>query len=129
MILTSRPRQVSKQRLWRLLLALIALFTAIETVGCFGSASQSGQIQKGDSRVEVRTKLGEPDERQEFVMPDAPFFGPQEGLSSLLRPGTVVEEWLYGRDGEVLYVWFAEESGQPVENWLIDMFSEVKLEA
>ena len=88
-------------------------------VSCSLDTSSSGEIEVGFSRDDVIDANGQPAAIQDFVLPDQPFFGPQESLASLLPPGVVVEEWVYELNGEILYVWFASESGEPREGWLV----------
>jgi hypothetical protein len=54
-----------------------------------------------------------------IILPDHPFFGPQEGLANLVPPGTEFEEWVYEIGDEVLYVWFFGEADEPREDWLV----------
>jgi hypothetical protein len=63
--------------------------------------------------------LGEPDQTQDFKIPDGPFFGPQEGLADLVPSGTVIEEWIYEFGDEVLHVWFAGPVDEPREDWVV----------
>lgn len=91
----------------------------IVAAGCSAERGASRQIQVGQTRDEVIAAVGEPDEITEFTLPDEPFFGPQEGLASLLAAGTPVEEWHYTSAGEVTYVWFAGRSAEPREAWTV----------
>ena len=77
------------------------------------------EIENGLSKDEVIASLGEPDQTREFILPDVPFFGPQESLVNLVAPGTVIEEWVYEIGDEVLYVWFSGEVDQLREDWLV----------
>jgi hypothetical protein len=85
--------------------------------GC--SSNVPRQIEIGQTRQEVITAAGKPDAIAEFTIPDEPFFGPQEGLASLLDAGTIVEEWRYNSEGEVTYVWFATKSSIPRKQWTV----------
>ena len=87
--------------------------------GCSGIGGGSPEIETGHTHVEVRRILGEPDDVQEFPMPDGPFFGPQELLIDIVPAGSVVEEWQFRIEGEVRYVWFAGEETQPREEWRV----------
>ena len=91
----------------------------IVLAGCSISPSPLSEIEKGSSKDEVITSLGEPDQTQDFVLPDVPFFGPQESLVNLVPPGTMIEEWVYEIGDEVLYVWFAGEEDELREDWLV----------
>ncbi|GBD98857.1 hypothetical protein BMS3Abin07_00885 [bacterium BMS3Abin07] len=58
------------------------------------------------SRVQVKSILGDPEHSTVAVLPQPPFFGPQESLVNFLKPGTSFEEWQYA-DGETIYlIWF-----------------------
>lgn len=90
--------------LWRSLVLLL--------VPCFiGSACLAGRplqdsATPGATPAQVRAALGEPTRTQEFLLPEVPFFGPQESLTDLIPAGTPVEEWVYVQGDEELYVWF-----------------------
>jgi hypothetical protein len=96
----------------------ILLITAILT-GCSPVATPPLEITQGSSKTDVIALYGEPDRTQEFVIPDEPFFGPQEGLIDLVPPGTLIEEWVYEFGDEDLYVWFTRDDGEPHESWLV----------
>lgn len=98
---------------------LLVFPVLLAIVGCFSTSSSPDEVEIGFSRDEVIEVMGEPSTIQDFVLPDEPFFGPQEGLERLIPPGTVVEEWIYELDEEVMYIWFASESGLPREEWLV----------
>ena len=83
--------------------------------GCSGNAPR--QIEIGQTRDAVIVAVGEPDEITEFIIPEVPFFGPQESLASRLAAGTLVEEWHYVSEEEITYVWVAGDSGQAREDW------------
>ena len=86
-------------------------------VGCSPVASPSVEITRGSSKADVRALYGEPDRTQEFIIPDEPFFGPQEGLINLVPPGTIIEEWVYEIDDEELYIWFTGDGDKAREDW------------
>jgi hypothetical protein len=48
--------------------------------------------------------MGEPDHIQEFILPAEPFFGPQEALVNLVPAETLIEEWQYEIEDELLYI-------------------------
>jgi hypothetical protein len=98
---------------------LILFLLAAALVSCAPSPPPPPQISSGSSKAEVIAAYGEPDEIQDFILPAEPFFGPQEGLADLVPPGTVLEEWVYEIDDQVLYVWFTGEPGEPREDWLV----------
>jgi hypothetical protein len=87
--------------------------------GCSAERDAASEIQAGQTRDEVVAAVGEPDEVDEVTLPSEPFFGPQEGLASLLPAGTRVEEWRYRSAGEVMYVWFAGGASKPREDWTV----------
>jgi len=95
------------------------LISALIFVGCAPAALPTAEFGEGASKADVIASLGEPDQIQEFVLPDEPFFGPQEGLASLLLAGTIVEEWIFERGDELLYIWFAGEDGAAPEGWRV----------
>lgn len=90
-----------------ILLAVLALLIA----GCAKLPVAHVEPEVGLTHQQVRAALGEPDEREEFMMPQGPLFGPQEKLSGVVPAGGVVEEWRYEHDGQVIYVWFHARRG------------------
>ena len=87
--------------------------------GCSWVSTPAPDISKGSSKDEVVASLGEPDEIQDFILPDQPFFGPQESLANLVPAGSTIEEWVYVIGDEVIYVWFTGEIGDDRETWLV----------
>ncbi len=77
------------------------------------------KMASGASQAEVTLCLGQPAEINEYSLPAAPFFGPAEALTSLIEPGTPVEEWLYYGDDQTYYLWFTAPSNEPAEQWLL----------
>ncbi|MBI4537620.1 MAG: hypothetical protein HY712_06655 [candidate division NC10 bacterium] len=100
----SPARAVFTKDLWRIALPL-AILTLL-MAECLSAQIPRAELAAGLTRQEVRDALGEPDEKLEFVMPDGPFFGPQEALSGLVPSGSLVEEWRYELNADVRYVWF-----------------------
>jgi hypothetical protein len=94
------------------------IFSAV-LVGCSLISPSTPEIVEGSTKGDVIAALGEPDRTQDFVLPDVPFFGPQESLANLVPAGTVIEEWVYEIGDEVLYVWFTGELDESRENWLV----------
>lgn len=92
---------------------------AIGFSSCTSSPIPPSELGPGLSKDEVLESLGEPDQIQDFVLPEGPFFGPQEGLINLLPAGTVVEEWVYGIGDEVTFVWFSGTNGDVREDWRV----------
>ena len=105
--------------------AVIILFS-VAIAGCSSFSLPPSEIEQGSTRDEVIAVLGEPDQIQDFILPDVPFFGPQEGLANLVLPGTVIEEWVYEIGDDVVYVWFSGDVDQQREDWLvIDTIPEI----
>jgi hypothetical protein len=107
------------------LIRVIVLFTLTASMlsGCSRRVNDEGEIEAGLSKEAVIQILGDPDQVNEFILPDGPFFGPQEGLTGLVPPGQLVEEWVYHTNGEVRYVWFWGDSGQEREAWRVVLTS------
>lgn len=63
-------------------------------------------LSPGRPATEVMAELGDPTRRGEFQMPEGPFWGPAEGITNLVEPGTDVEEWVYDVEGSSYYFWF-----------------------
>jgi len=103
----------------RLLLYLIPLILLVPA--CTSSEDVPIDVQPGSSKAEVTDVLGEPDEVSEFTLPAEPFFGPQEGLSSAVPAGDVVEQWIYKQGDQVQYVWFWGESTTDQVEWTVVM--------
>ena len=112
---------VSKpQRNFRLLLILtVTLLLNVIIFGCSPASKSPSDIAKGVSKSEVIASLGEPDQVQDFILPDVPFFGPQESLVNLVAPGTVIEEWVYEIGDDLFYVWFTGKVDDPRQDWLV----------
>lgn len=100
-------------------LMMLCGLTLILTEGCSVDRAAVGQLEVGQTKDEVMAALGEPDGIMEFELPDQPFFGPQEALTSSLDPGTPVEEWHYTSRTEVTYVWFAGRSAEAQDLWTV----------
>jgi hypothetical protein len=76
-------------------------------------------VKSGMSRKQVRNILGDPELATVAVLPQPPFFGPQESLVHFLKPGDAYEEWQY-TDGETIYlVWFGGTKEEPQESWRV----------
>jgi hypothetical protein len=97
----------------------VIFIIAVVLVGCSPTSSIPSEVGKGSSKEDVIASLGEPDQTQDFILPDEPFFGPQESLVNLVPAGTVIEEWVYEIGDEVLYVWFTGEDDDLREDWLV----------
>jgi len=88
-------------------------------VACSPISTPPVEVTRGSLKEEVIALYGEPDRAQEFIIPDEPFFGPQESLIDLVPPGTLIEEWVYVIGDEELYIWFTGENDEARENWLV----------
>jgi len=87
-------------------LLLLSLGFSFVGSACQARQMQQGSADPGSTPAQVRAILGEPTRTQEFLLPEVPFFGPQESLTDLIPAGTPVEEWVYVQGDEELYVWF-----------------------
>jgi hypothetical protein len=92
---------------------------AVVLAGCSPTSSVPSEVGKDSSKEDVIASFGKPDQTQDFILPDEPFFGPQESLANLVPAGTVIEEWRYEIGDEVLYVWFTGENDDLREDWLV----------
>ena len=88
-------------------------------VGCSPASTLPSEIIQGSSKDDVIALYGEPDRTQEFILPEVPFFGPQESLINLVPSGTLIEEWVYEIGYEELYIWFIGDSDEAREDWLV----------
>ena len=113
----SKVVTVSKYERYSPILLIFLVLLAVAS--CSSTSSSSDEVEIGFSREGVIEVMGEPATIQDFILPDQPFFGPQESLANILPPGTVVEEWIYELDEEVMYVWFASDSDIPRDEWLV----------
>jgi hypothetical protein len=77
---------------------------------------QALSISPGDSPERVLSIMGEPTRTQDFLLPEAPFFGPQESLTGLIPAGALVKEWVYVQGDEETYVWFHCDQGEVGED-------------
>jgi len=101
------------------ILHIVIFLLMVSLIGCSPASTPPSEITQGSSKEDVLALYGEPDRTQEFVIPDKPFFGPQEGLIDLVPPGTVIEEWVYEIGDEELYIWFTGNGDEPREDWLV----------
>lgn len=100
---------------WKYRVCILTLTALL--LGCSPAAPPTVELNRGASKDEVIAAFGEPDRTQDFILPDQPFFGPQEGLVDLVPAGTLIEEWVYEMGDEVLYVWFTGENGEARRDW------------
>ena len=104
--------------------SLIAKIYPASTCQMLELADSFNLMEVGASRTQIITCLLDPVETQTFVLPSEPFFGPGEGLVSILEPGTPVEEWIFQDEDTNYYIWFASDSGEEKEDWrLVDKAS------
>jgi hypothetical protein len=101
------------------LIGVMLLLVAVLLIGCSHTQPSAAEIGTGSSKEEVLALLGEPDQNQDLILPDVPFFGPQEGLANLLPAGTLVEEWVYEVEDDLVYIWFTGEGENSRQNWLV----------
>ena len=101
------------------LLSAALFIPMIGVAGCANTGSSETEVREGLTREEVLNALGDPAEVQEFRVPDEPFFGPQEILTSLVPAGATVVEWVYRMDGELTYIWFFGEAEQSRDSWTV----------
>jgi hypothetical protein len=97
----------------------VLFIIAVILVGCSPTSSVPSEIRKSSFEGDVIASLGEPDQTQDFILPNEPFYGPQESLVNLVPAGTAIEEWRYEIGDEVLYVWFTGEDDDLREDWLV----------
>ena len=98
---------------------LATLLITLLLASCAPTPVPTPDIDVSPSKADVIASLGEPDGRQAFILPDEPFYGPQESLANLLPSAIVVEEWVYERGDEASYIWFAGEEDEPPEDWRV----------
>lgn len=117
MEITTSNRNHNSSR-WLLRVIYLSVLTISLLPGCNRRVNNQDEIEPGLSKGDVARILGDPSEVNEFVMPDGPFFGPQEGLTGLVPVGQTVEEWVYFVDGDARYIWFWGEGDQE-EAWRV----------
>ena len=105
------------------------MISALLITGCLGTQNPSVELKAGQTPQEVEAALGQPDEVNDFVMPDGPFFGPQEALSGLVSAGSVVEERQYKVNDDVIYVWFYGDSTAEKNSWRLIATATVSKDA
>ncbi len=94
-------------------ISMIIFYLFLSSSAC---RARWASLAPGDSPGQVRARLGEPTRTQDFLLPEAPFFGPQESLTGLIPAGTLVEEWVYVQGNEEQYVWFRCDQGEVGED-------------
>ena len=104
-------------RLNSILISIILLIALL--VSCSPVSPLPSEIIQGSPKEDVIALYGEPDRVREFILPEVPFFGPQESLINLVPSGTAIEEWVYEIGEEELYVWFTGDIEDARESWLV----------
>ena len=74
-------------------------------------------IQTGMSRQNIKSIMGKPERADAGVVPQSPFFGPQEALLSVLKPGASFEEWQYTDAENIYLIWFGSINDEPQDKW------------
>jgi hypothetical protein len=108
---------------------ILGCLLAVILPGCSNVEQTSEGFEMGMKPSSVRVQLGDPESQQEFVMPEAPFFGPQEALTETVEPGTPVLEWRYERGDQLLYLWFTPTGETDVEGWALQHWFEAPADA
>ena len=98
---------------------LLLIQAALLMAGCSPGEKAPPSFQVGSTQGEIFEVMGAPDQSQQFIIPDEPFFGPQEELVEVLPAGTEVEEWQYASGDQVLYIWFIGDNDQPRNQWVV----------
>ena len=78
-----------------------------------------GRVKETMGREEVVRLLGEPDKKTDAVIPNGPFWGPQEYLTSILHANAPYEEWQYQRKKEIFLIWFGSVEPKPKRAWKV----------
>ncbi len=77
------------------------------------------EVLVADTREHVRELLGKPEGRGRSHVRSGFIFGPTEGLSSILQPGTPYEQWQWSDERNTYYVWLASKNQESPEEWLV----------
>ena len=77
------------------------------------------KVQTGHSRDQVRLLLGDPNLRIDGIVRQKDYWGPQEGLESIIGTGMPYEEWQYKNNKYDYYIWFSSTTRKPKSNWLV----------
>jgi hypothetical protein len=71
----------------------------------------------GMTKTEVRAVLGAPARQKLDVLPEGPFFGPQEGIDpASLNAEREYDQWQYDDGDTIFLIWFADPK-LPEESW------------
>ena len=108
-----------KPPLLRLTYGTLLLFAGCAP-GTRAPATFGGKFQTvvpGMTRGEVRALLGVPSQQKLDVLPEGPFFGPQEGIDpALLNAEREYDEWRYDAGGTIYLIWFGDPK-RPQGTW------------
>ena len=102
--------------------ALVALaigYVCLSKYAAPGISGRFAEVSVSDTREHVRELLGEPEGRERSHIPSGHYWGPTEGLASILQPGAPYEQWQWSDERDTYLVWFASNSEQPPEEWLV----------
>ncbi len=101
-------------------------FLTAYTFVIFNSHSFAGTIKKNFrvvendmSRQDIEYILGEPEKVIHEIVPEQPFYGPQEILISVLKPSDPYEEWIYTDNEKIYLVWFGSSSDESKDKWKV----------
>ncbi len=99
---------------------LVGFLMAFALVGCNPSFDQRySKVQPGFSRDQVTKLLGAPYLKREGSVPDRPYWGPQEGLLSIIGPNALYEEWQYQVQDHNYLIWFSSTDEKPTAQWVV----------
>ena len=75
----------------------------------------------GCSKDTVLAKMGRPEKTGKSELPATPFWGPQEELAGILKPGQAYEEWKYPKGPFTYLIWFADtgEGAPDSKGWKV----------
>ncbi len=77
------------------------------------------EVRIADTREGILALLGEPEVQERSQVPNGPYWGPTEGLLSILGHGAPYEQWKWFDESNTYYVWFSSKSQRPPEQWLV----------
>ena len=77
------------------------------------------KVQRGLSRLEVKKLIGEPNATRSDIVPDRPYWGPTEGIASVIGNNAPYEEWQYKDSQYDYYIWFSTTEDKPKKEWVV----------
>lgn len=102
------------------LFILIVLMSLVSACASSETPVKSfSEVKSGMSKTQVRNIMGNPELFTVTVLPQQPFFGPQESLVKFLKPGASFEEWQYTDEETIYLIWFSSTKKEPQENWTV----------